>query len=215
MPIYQNCIIYKLKHNEDYDDINIYVGSTTNFRLRKNCHKSSCNNEKNRDYNFPVYQYIRDNDGWDNWVMIPIEEYPCNSKNELVIRERHHIDLLRPTLNIVKPGRTIEEWTKDNKKQLVEKNKEYREQNKEKIKEKKKEYREQNKEKLAEINKKWAETNKEKLTEYKKQYYEENKDQINKKRVEKVICDHCGCDFTKNNLKRHQQTNKCINFVKT
>ena len=40
MPIYQNSIIYKLCHCSDLENENIYIGSTTNFRNRKNGHKS-------------------------------------------------------------------------------------------------------------------------------------------------------------------------------
>ena len=81
MPKYENSVIYKIKHNEDYDDTNIYIGSTSNFKNRKYQHKCSCNSEKGKKYNLPVYQYIRDNGGWDNFVMIPIEQYSCNDKN--------------------------------------------------------------------------------------------------------------------------------------
>jgi len=188
MPIYQNSIIYKLKHNDDYDDTNIYVGSTTNFRMRKNQHKTCCNNEKDKNYNLPVYQYIRNNGNWDNWVMIPIEPYPCNDKDELVIRERYHIDLLRSKLNKIIPGRTRKEWGEDNKEKIKEKNKE--------------------------SNKKYRENNKEKIAENDKKRYEANKEQIAEKKKEKVICDHCGCEIVKSYLKKHQKTKKCINFVK-
>ena len=139
MPKYENSIIYKIKHNEDYDDANIYVGSTSNFKNRKNRHKFSCNNEKDIKYNYTVYQYIRDNGGWDNWVMIPIEQYSCNSKEELVIKERYHIDLLRPILNKKIPTRTKKEYYEDNKQHFVEYQKEYSNANKEIINEKKKE----------------------------------------------------------------------------
>jgi len=83
MPFYENGVIYKIKHNEDYEDDNIYIGSTCNFKHRKNAHKTGCYNEKSRNYNSPVYQFIRDNGGWDQWVMTPIEQYSCNSKKEL------------------------------------------------------------------------------------------------------------------------------------
>jgi hypothetical protein len=49
------------------------------------------------------------------------------------------------------------------------------------------------------------------MAEYKKKWFEVNKEKLK----EKVICDHCGCESIKNNLKRHQQSKKCINFVKT
>jgi hypothetical protein len=236
MTFYQNAIIYKLKHNEDYDDLNIYIGSTCNFKHRKNCHKTTCNNENTRFYNIKVYQFIRDNGGWDEWVMIPIEQYSCNNKKELQIKERYHIDLLRPTLNKQIPTRTKKQYAENNKEKLAEYSKEWRENNKEKINEQRKEYREANKEKIAERNKKYRENNKEKI----KERYENNKEKINKKikeyreankkkilerskkyckkyyenNKEKVICDHCGCEIYNKNLKRHQRTNKCINFVK-
>jgi len=195
MTFYDKSIIYKIKHNEDYDDTNIYVGSTSNFKQRKYKHKSNCNNEKDKKYNIPIYQYIRANGGWDEWVMIPIEPYPCNSIIELEIRERYYIDILRPTLNKQLPTRTQKEYYENNKEQIIERNKKYNKNNKEKIKQ----YYEDNKEQIIEISKK---------------RYEANKEQIAERQNEKVICDHCGCYSTKTNLKRHQKTKKCINFVK-
>ena len=180
MPLYQNSIIYKLCHCNDLENKNIYVGSTTNFRLRKNQHKTTCNNEKNKDYNIFVYQFIRDNGGWNEWQMIPIEVYPCNEKKELEVKERHHIELLKPNLNKAIPTRSQKEWTNDNK---------------EKVKKYKKKWDDNNKNKKKE----WVEDNKEIIKEYKKKWSEE-----------KVICGHCGTEVNKNNLKRHQQSKKCL-----
>ena len=42
---YSKTLIYKLVHKEDYDNENIYIGSTTDFVKRKNSHKSCCNSE--------------------------------------------------------------------------------------------------------------------------------------------------------------------------
>lgn len=229
MPHYQNSIIYKIKHNEDFDDTNIYVGSTSNFKNRKSAHKSACCNEKDKNYNFPIYQYIRSNGGWNAWVIIPIEKYSCNDKDELIIRERYYIDLLRSTLNIVKPGRTNKEWCEDNKEKIAEKQKEYYEANKKKVLEHCKQYRNDNKEKIQEYQKiyrydntetskeyrkKYYEDNKEKITKSLKKYRNDNKEIINEKKKEKVICEHCGSETSKTNLKRHQQSKHCINFVK-
>ena len=55
---YSQICIYKLVHKEDYDNENIYIGSTTNFRKRKNTHKSSCNCETNKEHNQEKYTYI-------------------------------------------------------------------------------------------------------------------------------------------------------------
>ena len=145
MPIYQNSIIYKLCHQNDLENNNIYVGSTTNFRNRKNRHKTSCCNEKDKNYNFNVYQFIREHGGWEQFVMIPIEVFPCNDKKELEVKERFYIELLKPKLNQVIPTRTKKEYWCDNKEKRqdiqkkyydnnIEKRKEYIKNNKENIK---------------------------------------------------------------------------------
>ena len=57
---YSKTIIYKLCCN-DINITDIYIGHTTNIIKRKYQHKNCCNNEKNKNYNYKVYQYIRDN----------------------------------------------------------------------------------------------------------------------------------------------------------
>jgi hypothetical protein len=226
MTFYDKSIIYKLKHNEDYDDTNIYIGSTSNFKNRKYYHKNSCNNEKSHNYNCFVYKYIKDNGGWNEWVMIPIEEYPCNSKNELLIRERHYIDILRPTLNIKIPTRTDKEWRENNKEKIKEYFKQYHIDNKEKKIKKSKEYYDNNKEKLKEYKKEYqkikvicdhcgCEVCKKGLNAHKKTNNCINVVKKETKIEEKAICDHCGCEVLKQGLNRHQKTKKCINFVKS
>jgi hypothetical protein len=198
MPKYENSIIYKLCHCSDLENENIYIGSTTNFTRRKCGHKNNCYNEKSKDYYYTVYQFIRDNGGWDEWQMIPIEVFPCNNKKELEVRERYHIELLKSKLNIIIPTRTHKERYENNKENITEKHKKYYENNKENITEHKKQHYNNNKELILEKNKK---------------YYEDNKEKINEKRKEKVICDHCGCEVRKNGLKEHQKTKKCIETV--
>jgi len=51
---YSKTVIYKLVHKEDYDNANLYIGSTTNFTKRKCEHKSDCMNETGVKYN-PKY----------------------------------------------------------------------------------------------------------------------------------------------------------------
>ena len=46
---HSNTIIYKLVHKEDYDNANIYIGSTTDFIRRKNSHKNCCNMKNARN----------------------------------------------------------------------------------------------------------------------------------------------------------------------
>jgi hypothetical protein len=105
---YQNSVIYKIISN-DLTIKDLYVGSTTNFNIRKAHHKIVCNDPNNKLYNIPLYKTIRENGGWDNWDMILVENYPCNNKNELHARERHFIDELKSNLNLRLPIRTKQE----------------------------------------------------------------------------------------------------------
>ena len=150
-----------------------YVGSTTNFRTRKNKHKSNCNNENSDCYNLYVYQFIRDNGGWDSFSMVQIEEFKFNTRNELNARERYWIETLQATLNKKIPTRTDKEYYEDNKDKIKDRKKDYRDNNKDKIKERDKEYYKNNKDKI----KVYIENNKDKI----KEKYEKNKEEINKK----------------------------------
>jgi hypothetical protein len=78
---YSNTSIYKLCCKDIYI-IDIYVGHTTDMRRRKWQHKTNCNNEKNKVYNLNVYQFIRNNGGWDNWDMIEIERFEAIDGND-------------------------------------------------------------------------------------------------------------------------------------
>ena len=139
---FNNSMIYKLCCR-DTEITDIYVGSTTNFKTRKNMHKSSCCNENGKSYNLNVYQFIRENGGWDNWDMILIEKFKCSNKLELLKRERYYIETLNARLNSRIPSRSKKEQMK-----------EYREKNKDKIKKQTKEYYEKNKEQIKEKRKK-------------------------------------------------------------
>ena len=50
LPNYQNTIIYIIKCKDD-NIIKEYIGSTTNFKQRKNKHNYDCNNENSKNYN--------------------------------------------------------------------------------------------------------------------------------------------------------------------
>ena len=212
VPDYSNSSIYKLVHKEDFDNENIYIGSTTNFIKRKNMHKTTCNYENNTYYNLKLYQYIRQNGGWDSWCMIQIQPYSCSSKKELETQERYWIETLKPKLNNNIPTRTNVEYYYDNRDKKKEYSKQYYYDNLDKIAEKQKQYRIENKNKIAEKQKQYRIENKNKLTEYDKQYYYDNRDKKIEYAKQKVICDNCGCEIVKRVLQRHKKSQKCINF---
>jgi hypothetical protein len=95
---YSNTIIYKIFCN-DTDVKYTYIGHTTNFIKRKYQHKILCSSSKK----LKIYDIIRKNGGWNNWNMIEIAKYNCQDSTEARIREQEHYDLLKPTLNTVKP----------------------------------------------------------------------------------------------------------------
>jgi hypothetical protein len=131
---YSESIIYKICcRNTDIKEI--YIGSTTNFRLRKCQHKTICHNNKNKKYNLRVYQFIRDNGGWENFDMVQVEQYNATDKRDLHSRERHWFEQLNANLNSQIPSRTQKEY-----------NKEYYKDNKDKISSYKKQYYHQKKE---------------------------------------------------------------------
>ena len=160
---YNNCIIYKLVClDTTYPEV--YVGSTTCFKQRKSNHKGKCYNQKHRAYNYKIYQYIRENGGFENFTMIEIEKYVCENSRQLEAREEHWRKELKATLNGKQAFTTEEEkriqkseWQKNeghtshllSMKKYCQANKEkrkisiktYYEANKEKIQLKQKEYR--------------------------------------------------------------------------
>jgi hypothetical protein len=199
LPIdYSRALIYKLVcKNPEIKDI--YVGSTTDYTKRKNQHKYDCNSEMNEHYNYKVYQFIRNNGGWDNWSMELIEYYPTDDKLKLLKREGEIIRELQATLNIEFPGRNRKEYYIDNKISIAEINKKYYENNKDAIRNYKKLYFETNKEHIAEINKK---------------YRDNNKEVIQQKKKENFTCD-CGSCIRIGGKSEHINTIKHIKYVES
>ena len=149
---YKNGVIYKLCC-KDPTITDVYVGSTCAFNKRKNLHKHSCNNETSKVYNLNVYKFIRNNGGWDNFEIIELIKYPCNTKRELELKEREYLELLSATLNKQTPTRSKKEWKELNIKETNEKQKAYYLANKEQIKETQKAYYLANKERMNETQK--------------------------------------------------------------
>ena len=187
---YNNSIIYKLVSN-DITIKEFYIGSTVNFTRRKNGHKTRCNNPNEKSYNLKVYQFIRNNGGWQDWDMVLVEKVPCVDKLELRKIEREFMEKLGSSLNSQSAYRSkeeikehITEYRKINKEQIAEKKKIYNESNKDKIKELKKKYNESNKDKIKEYNKIYNENNRETRKEYDKIYYQKRKqEKINNKKI--------------------------------
>jgi len=211
MSRYDNAIIYKIC-SLDPTVTDFYIGSCCNFARRKNGHKSTCNNPNSSHHNIYIYVKIRENGGWENFQMIQLLAYPCNSKRELELKEREYIEVLKPTLNLKIPTRTQKEYRQDNIEQIKEYNKEYYEQNKDKFSERSKEYRKENIDKI----KAYLEANREKIQIRKKDYDEVyrsiNKDKIQEHKSQKFLC-QCGVEYTHNHKSRHEKTKIHIQYI--
>jgi hypothetical protein len=157
----------------------IYIGSTKNLRVRKGQHKYDCNTENNKNNKMKVYQFIRNNGGFDNWDIVQLERFEFNTKYELHARERHFIELLKPSLNKQKPTRTKKEWNQENKEEIKENVKQYYEKNKKEILEYHKNYNKENKEKIKQYNNKKYCENKDEIRDRQRIYREKNREKIN------------------------------------
>lgn len=103
-----NYFIYRIVCN----DINItecYVGKTTNFINRKYHHKCACINPNHHNHKYFLYNFIRENGGWENWSMIEIERYFLIDAIEASKYERHWFEFYKPILNKCVPARTQKE----------------------------------------------------------------------------------------------------------
>jgi hypothetical protein len=145
--------IYKLINCVDNKE---YVGSThytLDIRLGRHLSSSSKLNSK-------VYIHFK-NIGWNNAEIKLVENFKCENRTELRIREQYWIEELKPELNTNKAYIT-EEYLIDYKKKYSKK------------------YRKENPEKEKERHKKYQKENKEAQQLYRHNYYDEHKDDIKK-----------------------------------
>jgi len=189
MPDYNttNSIIYKISCKNP-EILFTYIGSTICFKIRKANHKRNSYDETKT---ITLYKTIRENGGWDNWEINPIEIFPCECKTALNIREQYWIGQEAKPLNERTAHLTEQEkkeynksFYKANEEVLKEKRKIYDEVNKEKIAERTNAYREANKEKQKAQTKAYREANKELLAEKYSVWFEANKDKRNATRRE-------------------------------
>ena len=142
-------IIYEIRCLDNTKN-ECYIGSTKNFQQRKHDHKTlshtNCENLKTKRR---LYIYIKSHGGWENFEMIPVEEYECDSLLQAKIREQYWIETKNSQLNVLRAYRSItvrQEQLKANYEKNKEKNKEkskkYYKTNKELIATKSKQYRE-------------------------------------------------------------------------
>lgn len=153
-----------------------------------------------------------------NYHIFLIELFPCNSRDELLARERFHIEANRDTcVNIAKPIITEDEqfeqrkqYYEDHKEEILLQCKQYYEAHKEHIDKRNKEYNEAHKEEVAEYQKRWHEEHKETQNAAMKARYEATKEVFNAHRREKIICT-CGEQISRGSMSQHVKSKRHIN----
>ena len=136
---YQLGKIYKIVDNTNG---NIYIGSTCEPTLarrlsghlvyfRQNRYSTCCEILKNNDYDIFL-----------------LENYPCETKDQLIARERHYIENLN-CVNKNIPGRTQNEYRLANKSRINKRCREYRKKNRSKIQKIQDKYYNNNKDKIT------------------------------------------------------------------
>ena len=174
---YINGKIYKIINNINDK---IYIGSTIQTLAQRFYeHKRRAISEKNR----VIYNAIN-KIGIENFKIILMEKFSCNSKEELVAREAYFIKEFNTSkngYNRVIPKRTNYEWYKDNKEHVIDYIRE------------------------------WGKKNKEKVNNYKKKWEKENKEKIRLRQAQRILCETCKYNIRRGDKAVHNKTKIHIN----
>jgi len=154
---YSKSVIYKIVC-KNISVSYTYIGSTTNWYNRKALHKSDYYNVSSPRHKLQIYEFIRNNGDWNNFVMILVEEFSCENKRQLDQREQYWKEIYQDNIGINRSFISSE--------QKIELNKQYYKENKEEIKQQKRDEYANDK-------------------SYKQKYYEEHKKEILLKAKEK------------------------------
>jgi len=201
MPNYQNGKIYTIRHP---DTEQYYLGSTTQaLSERFRGHKRLQNTTAKQLFDL----------GIDQCYIELLENYPCNSVEELTKREGELIRLYKANLvNKIIVGRTKKQYVKDNKETIYEKHKIYYQNNKETLSIKYKHYHDNNKHTIYAQQKLHREENKESINVQRKIYYDNNKERISEKTKPKFTCE-CNSVVRISDKLRHEKTKKHQLFI--
>ena len=204
MPDFSKSQIYKIV---DVGFNLCYIGSTVEkLYVRMVRHRSHYKSYLKGQHNYVSLFKIFDKYGVDNCKIYLVENYPCQSKEELTAREGEHQKNIA-CVNKRMEGRTNKQWQQDNRETICMKHKQYYQDNKSDLQKKNKEYYEYNKEDISSKRKEHRKNHPELIREQEQQAYQRNKEQKNRRRRERVECD-CGAVVCRAELSRHRKTQK-------
>jgi hypothetical protein len=189
-----------------------YFGSTTEPTLSRRLAGHNCDIKRWKQGEFGFVSSFSVMEENDYYIEL-VELVPCSSKDELLVRERFHIQN-NECVNKLIPLRTSKEYYEDNKKVYSEKAKENYKINKESINERNNNYNKKNREDINEKTRiKYHEVPVEIRQKKRHEKYEKCKDKINDKNKEKYTCD-CGSTLRKSDKSQHEKSIKHQNYLK-
>jgi hypothetical protein len=193
---YQRGKIYKIV---DIGYTKCYIGSTIEtLSNRMSGHRSAYKSFSKGLNKLVSSGVLFEEFGLENCKIELIENYPCETKDELHRREGYYIQNT-DCVNKLVAGRKKPEWIEANKEHL----KTYKAQHHQKNKEK--------------YNKKSSENyynNKAHYLQIQKEYNEKNQEVVDARRKASHICD-CGATYTYTHKTRHLKTLKHQNYIKS
>ena len=202
-PAINDYTFYKIVNiNNDVDLC--YVGSTSNFRLRKISHKQNATNPKSVKYNMRVYQTIREYGGWEEFQMIEIGREEQLTLTQARQKEEEYRVEMKANMNQIKCYRSEEERIQQKRDLAKISGALYRKQNAEIIKKKVEENKDKRRQARLDKYTNDEEYKKKKL-EICRNYYIKKREEVCKKRRELVVCE-CGCELTYGALYNHRKS---------
>lgn len=154
MPDFSKGKIYIIKHRTIPE--HTYIGSTTaDLSVRFSGHKTTARTGPSK-----IYTYMRENCISAFYIEL-LENYPCNTVNELRLREQYYKDLLKPTLNQndACTGLTMKNYSSK--------------------------YYNKHRNHYAELRREHRENNRDAYNKNHRKYYNSNKN------VKKIVCEYC------------------------
>eukprot|EP00438_Fugacium_kawagutii_P033389 Skav211635 [mRNA] locus=scaffold2262:154654:155253:- [translate_table: standard] len=128
-----------------------------------------------------LYQAMREM-GKENFYIELIENYPCQSQDELFKKEGERIREYKSEFNKFISGRDAKAYYHENKQSILDYQKQYQQENKNQIKERKHQRYLSQKPEVAERDRQYYQDNREKILLQKKEYNQRNQELISDKR---------------------------------
>ena len=205
---------------KDLDIKECYVGHTTDFNTRKCQHKHDSIRNNSEKHNIYVYEFIRENGGWDNWDMVLIKTEKCDNEIDAKSKERYYIEQYKASLNKIKRPYISEEEKKElykeyygeHREDILEQKKDYYQDKREERLKYKQEYYERERDNILERKREKKLENIEEERRKDRERYHKHKEKYLAKDKEKVECE-CGVIVCRSYLTAHKKTNKHLQYL--